>query len=92
MHGLLTGFTIGLALGIVLQRTDFCMHSALRELVRGRPGPSLRAYVLALGFQAVVVHAMAAGGMLAVVPSAVAVSGAVAGGFVFGVGMVLAKG
>ncbi len=87
-----SGLAVGLLLGVVLHRGDFCMHSALRELVARRPGPNLRAYLVALAVQLLVVNGLASLGWLAVPIPPVAMIGAAFGGLVFGTGMVLAKG
>ena len=42
----LTGLLIGFPLGFALHRSDFCMHSAFRESLTGKPGDSVRAYLL----------------------------------------------
>jgi len=68
------------------------MHSALRELLGRRPGRNLRAYLVALAVQLLAVNALASIGWLVVPLPPVAVVGAVLGGVVFGMGMVLAKG
>lgn len=89
---MLLGFAVGLLLGVVLHRGDFCMHSALREITNRRPGPSLRAYLLALAVQLAVVNALGILGWLEIPFPAVALAATSVGGLVFGVGMVLAKG
>ena len=89
---ILSGLVVGLLLGVVLHRGDFCMHSALRELVAGRPGGNVRAYLVALAVQLLAVNALAALGWLTVPIPPVAALGAALGGLMFGVGMVLAKG
>lgn len=86
------GLLVGLPLGVVLHRGDFCMHSALREALRRAPGPSLRAYLLALAIQLAGVNALAGLGLLEVSPPGVSAVAAALGGIGFGVGMVLGKG
>ena len=88
----LTGSAIGFLLGFVLQRSDFCMHSAFRETLAGRPGASVRAYFLALAVQLVAVNSLAGLRLLTVPILPVEPAAAIVGGGVFGVGMVLAKG
>jgi uncharacterized membrane protein YedE/YeeE len=68
------------------------MHSALRAAVGRRIDPSLPAYLLALAVQMVGVNALASAGWLTVPLPPVGLGGAVAGGAIFGAGMVLAKG
>jgi len=88
----LLGFPVGLVLGVVLHRGDFCMHSAVREVLARRPGGQVRAWATALAFQLVLVNGLAAAGALTIVlPPALPVAATV-GGVVFGAGMVLAKG
>jgi len=88
----LLGLLVGIPLGVVLHRGDFCMHSALREVLGRRPGHSLRAYLAALALQLGFVNALADLGLLHVPLPPVAWVAAASGGFIFGVGMVLAKG
>ncbi len=89
---ILLGFVVGLMLGIVLHRGDFCMHSAVREALEHRTGPSLRAYLLALAVQLALVNTLSGLGWLRLSFPPVAPLAAVVGGFLFGVGMVLTKG
>lgn len=90
--GLAWGFAIGLALGAVLAQSDFCMHSALRDVVARRAGPSVRMWLVALAVQLLVVNALAGAGVLSTPLPPVMPAAAAAGGLIFGVGMVLAKG
>jgi uncharacterized membrane protein YedE/YeeE len=91
MRGL-SAFALGMTLGFVLTRTDFCMHSALRDVVARRAGPSLRIWLVALAVQLVVVNAIAAFGVISVPLPIPALAAALLGGLAFGIGMVLAKG
>lgn len=88
----LTGFLVGFPLGFVLNRSDFCMHSAFREALAGQPGPSVRAYLLALGVQLLVVNSLAGWGVVSVPIPQLELAAAGLGGLVFGAGMVLGKG
>jgi uncharacterized membrane protein YedE/YeeE len=88
----LSGLVVGALLGVVLHRGDFCMHSAFRELLARRPGHSIRAWLVALGLQVVVVNGLAGVGWLVVFRPTVELSAALMGGFLFGIGMVMGKG
>lgn len=88
----LLGLLVGLPLGMVLHRGDFCMHSALREALSRRPGPSVRAYLFALALQLGVVNALAEFDLLQVPIPPVTWVAAALGGLIFGIGMVLGKG
>jgi hypothetical protein len=88
----LLGLPVGLLLGVVLHRGDFCMHSAVREAIAGRVGSQVRAYLAALGFQLAVVNGLAAFGILVLSLPPVAPVAAIVGGLAFGAGMVTAQG
>ncbi len=90
--GIPLGFVVGSLLGVVIHRGDFCMHSALREIVDRRPGPSIRTYLLALAIQLALVNGLAGIGWLQISFPPVTVAATAVGGLMFGVGMVLAKG
>jgi uncharacterized membrane protein YedE/YeeE len=86
------GLPVGLLLGLVVHRGDFCMHSAVREVLGRQAGRNVRAYLVALGLQVALVNALAAAGWLLVTVPPIAPVSALVGGLVFGVGMVLTKG
>ncbi len=88
----LLGLPIGVLLGAVIDRGDFCMHSAVREGLARNGGSNLRAYLIALAGQLVVVNLLALAGWLAVSPPAVGVLPGVVGGLTFGAGMIMARG
>jgi uncharacterized membrane protein YedE/YeeE len=88
----LLGLSVGLLLGVVVHRGDFCMHSAVREAIAGRRGSQVRAYALALGVLLVTANALAAFGVLRLSLPPVTPVATIIGGLVFGVGMVLGKG
>ena len=90
--GSVSGLVVGVLLGVVLHRGDFCMHSALREVLARRPGFSVRAWLVALILQVALVNGLAAAGWLEVPRPAVELRAALIGGFVFGIGMVVGKG
>ena len=88
----LLGLPVGLLLGVVIHRGDFCMHSAAREALGGARGPQVRAYLVALGVLLITVNGLAAVGLIAVALPPVTPVAAIIGGLVFGVGMVVGKG
>lgn len=92
MSGSLSGFALGIGLGFVVHQGDFCMHSAFRAVVGRRVDPSLPAYLLALAAQMAAVNTLAGTGWLVVALPPVGLSGAMAGGAMFGAGMALARG
>jgi uncharacterized protein len=90
--GALLGFPVGLLLGAIIHRGDFCMHSAVREALAGRRGPQVRAYLTALGFLLLTVNGLAAFGVLTLSLPEVIPAASIVGGVMFGVGMVAGKG
>ncbi len=86
------GLLVGLPLGVVIERADFCMHTAFRQALRGEGSASFRAYLLALGLQMVLIHLLAAGGFLELPFAELTRLAARLGGAIFGWGMVWAKG
>lgn len=94
---LLAGLVTGLIFGIAAQRSRFCLRAATVEFARGHLGPSVTVWLLTFSTALVWVQAARLAGlfdpaqarMLAVPGSW---SGAVIGGFLFGIGMVLARG
>ncbi len=86
------GLLLGLPLGVVIERADFCMHTAFRQALRGEGSASFRAYLLALGLQMVLVHLLAAARLLELPFAELTWLAAGLGGAIFGGGMVLAKG
>lgn len=87
-----SAFVLGVTLGFVLTRSDFCMHSALRDAIARRAGLSLRMWLVALAVQLIAVNAIAAFGVITIPTPITAPAAALVGGGVFGIGMVLAKG
>lgn len=86
------GLGVGLPLGAVIERGDFCMHTAFRQALKGEGSASFRAYLLALGLQMTLVHLLAAGRILELPYAELTWLAAALGGVVFGWGMVWAKG
>jgi uncharacterized membrane protein YedE/YeeE len=83
---------VGIALGILIHRSGFCMHSGFRQVLRGAPSASFLAYLLALAAQVVVVNALAAGQLIRLPTVSLTWAASIAGGLTFGFGMVWAKG
>ena len=88
----LLGLPVGLLLGLVIHRGDFCMHSGVREALAGTRGGQVRAYLMGLGFLLLTVNGLAAFGVLGLSLPPVTPAAAIVGGLVFGMGMVAAKG
>lgn len=91
------GILIGLAFGIVLQRTDFCMRAGVVDVFAKKVDERLIIWLI--GFVSAIIFSQSfiGSGWLDIGNSQVAtqpgaISGAIIGGLVFGVGMILARG
>ncbi len=93
----LAGLLTGVIFGIAAQRSRFCLRAATVEFARGSLGPRMSIWLLTFSTAVVWVQAAETFGlmrssdarMMAVTGSW---SGAIIGGLVFGIGMVLARG
>lgn len=93
----LIGLVVGVLFGGAAQRSAFCLRAATVEFARGRLGPRLGVWLLTFSSAVVWVQVARLNGwfdptearMMAVTGS---ISGAVIGGGMFGVGMILSRG
>jgi len=91
------GAAIGLAFGLFAQRSQFCLRAAVVEFWRGMPGQKLAVWLLAFSAAVVGVQVLALAGAMDVsgarqLATRGSISGALAGGLIFGAGMVLTRG
>ena len=86
------GLIVGLLLGFVLQRGRFCVVGAYRDLLLARDGRMFLATMIVIAIQAIGVYTLAANGIIEIQASAFPWLGTIVGGFIFGIGMVLAGG
>ncbi|MCA0044014.1 YeeE/YedE family protein [Celeribacter litoreus] len=91
------GMITGLIFGVSAQRSQFCLRAATVEFARGRLGPKVAVWFLTLSTAIVWVQAAQLLGLfrgadarIMAVPGSW--SGAIIGGLMFGVGMVLSRG
>ena len=93
----LIGTVLGLAFGALALISGFCTRSAVLDVTRRRDGRALTLWLVAFTIAVAGTQALAATGALALgdtrfFASAQSLSGAVIGGALFGIGMVLARG
>jgi uncharacterized membrane protein YedE/YeeE len=93
----LGGAMIGLLFGFFAQRSQFCLRAAAVEFAHGKIGPKLAIWLLAFSMAVLGTQMLVMGNELAVgearqLSSPQSLSGAIIGGLMFGVGMVLARG
>lgn len=90
---MLTGLVCGLLLGFVMQRGRFCITGAFRDLYVGKSNKMFIAFLIAITVQSVGFFALKESGVLAVEPAEkLALAAVLAGGFLFGTGIILAGG
>lgn len=88
----LLGLVVGVPLGFALQRGGFCMNTAFRSMVFEKDRSVLRAYVLVLLINLVSVSLLDGFGIIFPTVAPFYWPALLVGGFIFGVGMVLAGG
>ena len=86
-----TGLLIGIAFGILLQRTQFCFVSGFRRLLFEKNPRFLTALLIAISVQSIGLFALAEAEIIKIPTSPLPVLATVAGGLLFGIGMVLAN-
>ncbi len=89
---LISGLAIGIIFGFALQRGRFCMNSAFRDPLVFKDFTLLKAVALALVIQMIGFHLLSYFGVITLAPKSFFPLGAITGGFIFGIGMVLAGG
>lgn len=92
MWQVIAGLALGLGLGYSLQRGGFCMNSAFRSLVFEKDRSLIRAWILVLVINVVGVNLLTELGVLRPLIAPLFWPALLVGGFVFGVGMVMAGG
>lgn len=93
----MTGALIGVIFGAAAQHSRFCLRAATIELSERRFGPRLSIWLIAFSAGVASVQAAIAFGLLDVsearpLAATGSMSGAIIGGLMFGVGMILARG
>ena len=91
------GLITGVLFGVAAQRSSFCLRAATVEFARGRIGPKVGVWLLTFSTAMVWVQAASLVGLMRPEDARIMAipgswSGAVLGGLIFGVGMVLARG
>ena len=93
----LCGLAVGLGFGFFAQRSRFCLRAAVVEFWHGKFGDKLAVWLLAFATAVVAVQLLIVSGGLDVstarqLATKGSLSGALVGGLVFGVGMVMTRG
>ena len=93
----MAGLIVGLLFGGFAQRSQFCLRSGVLEVARGSFGPRFSVWIIVFSAAMVFTQLAIATGLLDVsevrqLASRGSLSGAIIGGLMFGVGMILARG
>jgi len=92
IYALIGGLIVGVLFGFVLQRGRFCMNSAFRDIILLKEFKLAKAVVIALITLMIGFAIFALAGVITLAPKPLKIWGAIVGGLVFGIGMVLAAG
>ena len=93
----MAGLIVGLLFGGFAQRSQFCLRASVVEVARGSLGPRFTVWIVAFSAAVFFTQGAIALGLLEVtevrqLASRGSLSGAVIGGLLFGIGMILARG
>jgi len=89
---IISGLLIGLAIGFVLQRGRFCMNTAFRDTIFIQDLTLFRGYIIALVIMILGANLLKDMGVMRLYPQPFYPVANIFGGFIFGLGMVLAGG
>jgi uncharacterized membrane protein YedE/YeeE len=93
----LAGFAVGVGFGALARWSGFCLRGAVEDVLTRSDAPRARGFLLAMAVALVAVQALVLAGVLdlskaVVLPTQLFWGGALLGGLLFGVGMVLTGG
>ncbi len=91
-YALISGLIIGAIFGFILQRGRFCMNHAFRDILYLKEFRLAKAVAVSLVVLMVGFSIFAFAGVIELAPKSFQPGGAIIGGLIFGVGMVLAAG
>ncbi|MGB9713700.1 MAG: YeeE/YedE family protein [Candidatus Bathyarchaeales archaeon] len=92
LTAILSGLVVGILFGFALQRGRFCMNSAFRDIILLKEYTLLKAVIVAIIVSMLGFHLMASFGIIQLNPKPLSWGANIVGGFIFGIGMVLAGG
>jgi uncharacterized membrane protein YedE/YeeE len=87
-----TGLALGIVFGFALQRGRFCMNSAFRDILLMKDFTTFKAVAVALLVEMIGFELLALAGVITLAPKPLLWGANILGGFVFGIGMVVAGG
>ncbi|MBC7122231.1 MAG: YeeE/YedE family protein [Pseudothermotoga sp.] len=87
-----TGLLIGIIFGVILQRGRICFNSAFRDVLIFKDNYLMKLAALAIALQSITLLLFAQMGVIKLAPMPLNWVGNIVGGYIFGLGMVLAGG
>lgn len=87
-----TGLIIGIIFGVILQRGRICFNSAFRDVLIFKDNYLMRLAALTLALESITLLIFAQAGFIALAPKPLNWLSNIVGGYIFGLGMVLAGG
>ena len=88
----LTGLVLGICFGFVLQRGRFCMNSAFRDIITAKDYTLFKSLGVAILVQLIGFATLVAASVVTFNPKPLVWGANIIGGFIFGIGMVIAGG
>ncbi|GAA4477550.1 hypothetical protein GCM10023190_17420 [Enteractinococcus fodinae] len=89
---ILTGLLIGVVLGVVMQRGRFCVTGMIRDIFLANSWRTFVALLIVIAVHAVGIAALTSTGVISPENTTFAPAAVIVGGFVFGLGIILAGG
>ncbi|HIW99081.1 MAG TPA: YeeE/YedE family protein [Candidatus Nesterenkonia stercoripullorum] len=89
---IVTGLAVGIVLGIVMQRGRFCVTGMLRDIFLQKSWRTFVALLIVISVHAVGLAALTSAGIISPEAPSFAPAAIIIGGFVFGLGIILAGG
>lgn len=89
---ILTGLLVGAILGVVMQRGRFCVTAMMRDIFMQRTWRTFVALMVVISVHAIGIAALTSTGVITPGESTFAPAAVVVGGFLFGLGIILAGG
>jgi uncharacterized protein len=89
---IITGLLVGALLGFVLQRGRWCLTGGFRDMYIAKDNRMFYALLIAIVIQSVIVYALIAAGIVEYAAGTFSILSIIVGGFVFGIGIILAGG
>jgi uncharacterized membrane protein YedE/YeeE len=92
LEQIIPGLLVGATFGVILQRGRICFNSAFRDILLFKDSTIAKAIWIAIAVEMVGFAALGDSGLLTIYPRGLYWGANILGGFIFGVGMVLAGG